>query len=769
MRRNITLLFLALSALSLSAEPVDRNTAFREASAFMSQRGIALSQSSKTSAFRAPARNKVDCAYYVFNADNKQGFVVVAGDDAVEPILGYADKGEFRADSVPEGLSYLLDSYSSQIVYLRLHPAMKVATITHNAISPLVTTSWDQGTPYNLYCPTVAKEKSRSYTGCVATAMAQVMYFHRWPTSSTAAIPAYSYTYDENTTVDVDGASSTVINWEAMKPYYGDDSTSEGAKAVAQLMVLAGKSVQMVYSSYSSGASASAIPYALKTYFNYDDSTRYITRSDFTNAQWDSIVYNELVQQRPVILSGTSIAGTYSNGHAFVCDGCDSNGLYHINWGWGGYSNGYFRLALLNPDGEGAGGIEGGGGYSINQGAVVGIQSDKGSSYTEDVVMTVSDFSSTTTTAKTIHGLDYSIPLTGGCYNMTSSAQSFAVNLQLYNENGDKMKSMSLATMTEYSIGYGCYLDANFKIPAKTADGTYYIKVTTKSANSTSFSLAKNANVYYVKVVIANSVATMTNYGPAVSAANMQVEGNLQVGSVQEITADFTNSGTSNVGEAYLFCDDERITGAGMNIDPGTTSQMTFNWTPSSEGTYTLSLTTDADGKSVVSSTQVTIGAAKEYKMAGEFAIENAKDTVIQGTTIQGTMTLTNNSSSDFNDIVTIYPTYRSGGHLYYYTLSSQRVKLAAGASTQISFSFPDMEDDLNYVMVATYMSLGKHTSIIDKHGYILSTSQGIEQVTTSDSSTDAGSTFNLQGVRMPEGQLPAGIYIRNGKKFVVK
>ena len=322
---------------------------------------------------------------YLFNVSNGGGFVVVSNDDAtITPILGYGERGSIDTKNLPDNMRAWLQGYADEIAWMQTHGSSKPASKAsrragshaQTAIAPLLTTRWNQGAPYNNLCP------DGCATGCVATAMAQVMFYtetvthQNATTTTTAEIPGYT-TRNKNYTLDAIPAGAT-INWSNMTPTYGKSSTEEQQQAVAELMKYCGYAVKMNYGP-SSGAYTYDIVPALKNYFDYAETVTYLIRSFYTYANWTDLIYHELSQGRPVLYAGHSS----DSGHEFVCDGYkyeDGNDLFHINWGWGGTSDGYFVLSALNPDEQGIGGSSSTDGYHYGQEAVVGIQKtgDKG-------------------------------------------------------------------------------------------------------------------------------------------------------------------------------------------------------------------------------------------------------------------------------------------------------------------------------------------------------------------------------------------------------
>lgn len=250
---------------------------------------------------------------------------------------------------------------------------------TGNPVVELETAKWNQERPYNMLCPTI--NGKFSYTGCTITALAIVMRYHQWPEKGVGTLPGYQ-TYTYNVTVP-DLLLGHTYDWENMLLEYPYSGYSQAeANAVATLMRDCGIMVQADYGpvgSFGTAASTYYIPDGLKTYMGYDKRTRGISRNYYTTSEWNSLMQAELDSNRPVIYSGFNEEA----GHAFVLDGYTDQNYYHVNWGWGGYCDGYFLLTALDPDGQGAGGSEGG--YNMYQDAVIGIQKDTGEKGIEEL------------------------------------------------------------------------------------------------------------------------------------------------------------------------------------------------------------------------------------------------------------------------------------------------------------------------------------------------------------------------------------------------
>ena len=369
------LLLALLMPAAAAANPITRQQAHQNALTFLESKGKSFDNSSLR---QAPSRSSLTEteSYFVFNIGDNEGYVIASGDDCAPAILGYADSGYLDLDSLPENMKFWLEEYARQIQFMQekgytsSHQTGLSSNLT--AISPLLTTSWGQNYPYNKNCPDFFGY-GKCVTGCVATAMAQVMYYHRSNSVSqtTATIPAYTCYHlwnfgNDAQRISVDSIpAGSLIDWNGMIDSYNGNESAMQKQAVANLMKYCGASVQMDYANARNGGSTAQsenVPIALKTYFNYNNCTSLKNRNRFSSDdEWNNLIYDELRNSRPVYYSGTN----YSTGHAFVCDGYDGEGYFHINWGWDGNRNGYFLLSALDPGGDPSSG------YDLNQKALI--------------------------------------------------------------------------------------------------------------------------------------------------------------------------------------------------------------------------------------------------------------------------------------------------------------------------------------------------------------------------------------------------------------
>lgn len=404
MQKTLLLFFLsllfsggALSAREVTAEQA-RQTATRFWQSTPKTRGeIApswqLVRDSESAATRSSGAHP---AYYVFDNTAGPGFVIVAGDDVAMPVLGYSFDSEFPSGTLPPNLQAWLDGLRETVDKARAtgwkaesHVTQAWAS-THGStpVVKLETALWNQDDPYNRLCPTY--QGSPTYTGCTTTALTIVMHYHQWPERGTGSLPSYT---TKSYGISVPGfALGHAYDWANMKPkyaytYQGNASdyeytytafTETEATAVATLMRDCAVMLQSDFGPDGTGAYTSDIPNRLIDHMGYDRQTRWLYRPNYSTAEWNRIMQDELNNDRPIIYSGYNA----QSGHAFVLDGYTNDNYYSVNWGWGGYCNGYFLLTALDPEGQGIGGSDH---YNNDQIAVVGMQPDAGNSAYEEL------------------------------------------------------------------------------------------------------------------------------------------------------------------------------------------------------------------------------------------------------------------------------------------------------------------------------------------------------------------------------------------------
>ncbi len=283
---------------------------------------------------------------YIVNDNDYGRFVIVSADERMLPILGYSENGALSLDNAPDGLLFMLQSYEKQYNYMLENPDKVTirTTAVDTPVEPLITAKWGQESPYNSQCPILNNQ--RCVTGCVATAMAQVMQYYQYPTQCQGG--TFSYTSASNSIEQTLNFDDISFDWSKMPDTYSSSSPANSKSQVAKLMHACGVSVSMDYGLNSSGGSGAFdmnIPYALKTYFGYQSEICYKEKRYYSPDEWEKMIIEDLQADHPLFYGGEGTRG----GHQFILDGVNDEGLFHFNFGWQGNANGYFALNAINP------------------------------------------------------------------------------------------------------------------------------------------------------------------------------------------------------------------------------------------------------------------------------------------------------------------------------------------------------------------------------------------------------------------------------------
>ena len=649
---------LLLPTLSLCAGSVSEAEARQKVQTFLQQRG------KKTSSQRVKLMKKgrrtgapaSSVGYYLFNLGETDGFVIVSGDDRTTAILGYADSGSIHEDDMPDGLRYLLEGYEEQMANIPDEVEAPLQTSSRAPIGPLIKTNWNQGNPYNNLCPMIDGE--HVVTGCVATSMAQVMFYHKCPATdcSCAPIPAYSTntlnSAKEEIELAIPALGATSFDWKNMISNYesGDNvvGTAEEQLAVAKLMQYCGSSIEMMYGLKNNGGSSAyneAIPFALKTYFGYDGGISHAYRKNYSYEAWVNLIYNELAAERPVILGGQSMGG----GHSFVCDGYDTGDYFHMNWGWGSNGDGYFQLSVLQPRKYGFGGRSSLDGFSFGQDVVFGIQPpvDGNADYCMSLEGLHLGGSDATLSSKTYSRTSSTDDFTGisiyyDVWNYYYGSHAFDVALQLQDGSGNVKATLSSAETSELTWNKHHSTTSNVSIPSTVADGTYYIKVMSRLRDAGSWQECYDGDAYKMTATIADNQLTINvpipnNVKP--TTATLSVTGDYLYGHEQTVTATVTGGEGPYNGDVILRVDDKAVVGTIVNIAAGETKELQFSYIPNRAGSNTLKLWNRRSGGTQIGNAEtVAINLSLSDNKNNNTAVNNndgvTTDVILDGRTL---------------------------------------------------------------------------------------------------------------------------------------
>ncbi|MDR2622151.1 MAG: C10 family peptidase [Dysgonamonadaceae bacterium] len=657
--------------------------------------------------------------YYVFTLNDNGGFIIVSGDDVAKPVLGYSDEGTF--DESNPNLAYWMETLVQEIAGAieqnipqdeqtkATWEALESETVvplksSGDYIEPLVQTRWNQNAPYNLLCP------EQRYTGCVATTMAQIMKYHEYPTTRTVTIPGYTTRTDIIVVPAITG--TTYYGWSNMLNTYTSSATDESKNAVATLMYHCGVSVEMNYKSSSSGAYSYDVVPALKTYFHYDAGMDYHDRDYYSYTEWINLLKTELKANRPVYYAGDS----NSSGHAFVCDGYDSNNLFHFNWGWGGSSDGYFEVSALNPKSIGIGG--GSGGYNLSQEIITGIQPDRGGN--EQIRL---GLSSVSTSKTSLTGLNQTFNVTAQHLSNIGIISIPSVYLGVllcnmddsYRDHRTSIQSIGLNPRYFYSSRT---LISNYSLPSGLPVGTYKLyPAYSVSSGIPDIVPGKNGKKYILVEVNTGGNVTLSSAAdlPELSLTSLKPVGNLYEKTTGYFEAEITNSGTADYhSNLSIRLGNDTVATEPVAIPAGLTKTIGFSGTLTlSPGNYSLSVWYDSTNTSegtpstqlgdAVSSVEVKAippGTPSLSLLSASF--RNGNNAVPQNApnlTIE-----ISNADGLFNERITVY-IYNTSGGTNIGSFGTTNVMIEKGETKSILFNNP-----IDYLTVGTrYMARVNH------------------------------------------------------------
>lgn len=419
--------------------------------------------------------------YYVFNRGSDQGYVLVSADDRLPEIIGYSQTGSFDPSRIPDNMRGMMRSWDAQTEWLLAHPDSRILAPQppERTVDPLLgDIMWDQTDPYNRQCPNVTQydkwgdklnSKAPAATGCVATALGQIMYYHKWPEQGSGTVRYTSDNGDDkiNVSAKLEGHK---YDWDKMLPSLTKSSPAEAISEVSTLLFHVGASFESVYG-FSTGATDVSVAPALKKHFGYDKGISYVIRDFYTENDWNNMLQTELLAGRPVAYGGLT---RRFEGHFFVLDGVNAEGYYHVNWGWSGMADGWFLLTILEPDSQGTGGASGSDAFFYGQNMITGIRKPGAEPSEEQVKFTaeiLGDFNETVSRQGTAK-----LSATGVWNN---SATSCTANLGfiMTDADGNVIRRQFVKEGVDYGVAYGeDMIECAFSFNTDLAPGIYTIR-----------------------------------------------------------------------------------------------------------------------------------------------------------------------------------------------------------------------------------------------------------------------------------------------------
>ncbi|MCR5043212.1 MAG: C10 family peptidase [Bacteroidaceae bacterium] len=736
MKKSLLLILGLLLTTSLFAGPVGKEEAKAKALAFLNG-----TVSQRAGVAKAPRRLQdlslasSGDAYHVFNIGASNGFVIVSGSDLTPDIIGYTDEGAFDAQNIPDNMKEWLQEYTNQIAWMEKQgeatasasKVRKAPAGVKAAIAPLIQTKWNQSNPYNYYCPNFVSS-TKCVTGCMATALAQLLYYHHqkdgFPTGTKADVAAYEcFTNWSGSYVQVDACPASNFDWDKMQlTYTGKEKAASDAKAqaVAKLMQYCGAAINMDYADELNGGSSASsdIVEPLKTYFGFDERVKLCKRTKYTTVEWENLIYQELVEKRPTIITGQSTGG----GHAFICDGYDADGYFHINWGWGGTGNGYYLLNVANPHETGIGAGSSSDGYTMKQDALIGLEKPVGSVPAEVELgrLTVSGVSYTGSAT-----LDKTTQTVSGAFrifNKLKAQYDFQIGLGLFDENDELIQSQTtpIPQVTGLNVNSGwnsLNLSSTFDLSGLEDGKTYTVKPVSRFKGETEWLKCFGTEDYYLKLeahAIDVSISAVT-YTVNLAVSDVSPLDCVK-GEVTTITATITNNGSNFNSNLYLFLSgsSDPVSGNGVSVEAGKKTVASFAFKYDGEAAVkTMKIAMNIDGTGEIWSGSLNVVAGVTGTDAPELTFStklNVDDDKILGNKLIGVVTATNNTDGNYTGDITLVR------HLYegVYDKSSwiwKNVTVPAHSSVDINFEY-DVEMDKEYGAEVKYKHGGSEVSV---------------------------------------------------------
>lgn len=681
--KKICLLFLCiLAGLGAAAAQIAPEQAVQAAEMFVNQKATARGVA------RAPlARQMSACAVetdgsvmvYAVNLGNDDGFVLVGATDKTDDIIGYSDHGTFDVQKMPANMRAWLESYTASArnagdngSQARMRRAA-ARNSTKTPIAPLLTCHWHQSAPFNDQCPIV--NGNRAATGCTMTAFAQVMYYHKWPVAATKAIPGYTPDNRNGTNYPtLPALEPTTFNWDKIYPTY---KNKEDGTEVARLFQYIGTAARADYGPETNATGYNMVQ-ALIKYFDYDASAYALWRRQCSYDEWVDKLYAELQANRPVVFSGTAPDAA----HSFVVDGYDEEDFFHVNWGWGDNSDGYYRVVLMDPKDQGTGGSDDDSAYTIDQVAFFGVRPNAGQTasparlkvkqsclYQYDSATNTQIKVSETTSAYST-GDGYLLWPGMNSHNYSGLTADFDLGSRLVKDDGSVIRDYKWGT-ANYEPNQGLenhsmpiYLDP-INDPTLT-DGDYKMYFTSRVKGTEAWLLDEDSDNHYVIIHLDHAhgklVATLVANMPKLSVKDIKFLNTPTVGENCYVTLTVANNGTAafhgDVGLCFQFGPDSNqwLAAISCDIEPGATATVNLSFIPKEAGE--LAFTVDDHMGNTLCKGSVTVvpnTVSDDCELTITRRILNADGNEIVGPKALLELTVTNNSDVTYKGDICVY------------------------------------------------------------------------------------------------------------------
>ena len=672
-----------LTCLAMTAAQFTQEQAKQAAEQFLKQKvsKVATIKATKLVPIKqksSSTNNECKTMAYAVNLGKNDGFVLVVGNEHSNDIIGYCDHGSIDAQNMPSNMRSWLESYMAcageEVKTASMLRTVQPGIPTKTPIHPLLTSKWGQSEPYNGQTPII--DDMHCYTGCTITAMAQVMYYHKWPKAATQAIPAYTPNNSAGTSYpSLPALEPTTFDWDRIYPSYdyGEDGTE-----VARLLKYIGTASCADYGTSATSATGyKALAAAIK-YFDYDASAHALWRRERSYNEWVDMLYAELKENRPVMFSGTSVDGA----HSYVVDGYDEEDFFHVNWGWNGTSDGYYKVILMDPKEQGIGGSTNNEAYIADQVGFFGVKPNSGGAshipsltvlknYLYADVNGTGDYTTQGMVSESpyYNGQGYLVTPAFDSYNFNIDAAEFELGSRLIKDDGSVVVDFIWDQSANFAPNMG-FIDHSRPIylnpiaDTYLTDGNYKMYFTSKLKTSDTWQINKESENHYTIINLDHAAGKLTATAVSLEPELVikEVKFNPETPVVNKpcvMTLKVENTGTGTFhGDLGMFNQD--LSGAlsymTCDIEPGETIDLNMRIVPKKTGTINYEIKKNR----VIPIYTGTMTVAENVETSNcdltiTHQVVNAEGTEIAAPKAMLALTVTNNSDNNYFGAIYIY------------------------------------------------------------------------------------------------------------------
>ncbi len=719
-------------------------------------------------------------AYYIFNVGKGQGFVIASADDRTVDVLGYAEEGSYDEQQCPASLKMLLAQYRQEVRMLNNMPATtKPATTRANRtlqpIEPLLKTTWSQYGPYNLQTP-MHKDK-HCVTGCVATAAAQIMGYYQYPKKA-PALPAYKA---PSAHLQVPELAESTFEWNDILPSYRIPTTQQQQDAVAKLMRYVGQAVSMDYTADDSGADSYNVILFLTRLFGYSKDMHRVFRDRYTSEEWCNLIYNELKAKRPVYYFAEDVV--YNYGHAFVCDGYKEGDYFHINWGWGGQFNGYYRLSVLSPREYGFEQLPSV--FTREQGAIIGFRPSESADVFPKVV-DIKEMTPLQDQSRSNSGEDFTdFDVTMKCVNNYGEAFDADCGIGFW-QGGRLINTVKLFSTTFKTDGKIQRNETNYNIPHTLAKGKYTVLPVYRIQGESEWKACGGMGEMAQEIEITDTELKTSTAKPVLEVKKVDVKGGKEAGRPLFVTLTIENKGDELYDTFDMLFKYNYVASTTTFLPARQTTDVMFELYPKVAGEFDYSFECKS-GATISSKGNITITEPKSKNIPSvEVKIEQSEENAFKAPAMKGKLIVTNSENADYCGGFDIELRCKKGDTdaAYLENKLSLADIIPANSKKEIPFSIDNVVAGAQYAIYAYGYKVEKQEDFIHggmeyipKRERILKTPFYMaKDASTAIAAPHVGHKpmliYNLQGMVVGKGEqqlksLPKGIYIIGGKKVV--